>query len=1392
MKMALESVEALLEDAGRRSITDERTRLWLKRLKDAMYAISDMIDEFEADTQISTLPSNHKFSLKKHLAVMLQPCLTFVPKFKLANEMKTMTEHLKDITDQHKDFNLLAGSNASELTVHDERETISSIDIQIFGRNEERDRILAYLSHISITRNCSVLAIYGIGGLGKTTLAQMVYNSSQYKDYSRVWVYVSQTFDLMKIGNSIISQLSKEQLAPYTTMQMVQNTLLGILAGKEILVVLDDLWKVKENDWNKLMAMLRGEGSKLIAIVTTRSEDIAVEVSTNKQPHKLALLENEVCWSIIKKKSDFESKPDKEELKHIGMSIARKCGGVALAAQSLGFVLKNMNIRQWRSMLGSDIWSLSDSEDSNLTNVLASLMLSYSAMSKDLKLCFSYCAIFQKGHQIVKGDLIQQWISLAFIKPTIVKTSWDIGEGWIKQLLGLSFLQDSKSSLAGGVHLEDATLFTMHDLVHDLARSVLFDEIIVAGRDDINGGSCSRYALLNDCSKPLESPKIRALRFMDCGGIEIDGAAFSSAKSLRILDLSECSIQKLPESIGVLKQLRYLNAPKIQDRMIPDSITRLSKLTYLNLHGSSAISSLPESIGDIEGLCYLNLSGCSGIEKLPESLWRLTKLVHLDLSNCSRVRDVSKFLGSFSELKYLNLAGCKNLEELPTVIGNLIELRYLNLSRCVNDMFVKSRLSKVDSFINSISALSNLEHLDLSDTHYVHSIPASFHNLRKLHTLNLSNCQYLKIPDSICAIDSLKILYVNSVSEPPQLGSNAICLPHFVVYAGESSSNLVLLQHTDPVELHITRLENVKSAEEARKIELIGKQSMERLELKWTKDAERSVDDEILLEKLVPPITLNNLEIRGYNSVNFPAWLVDITHYLPNLVTMSMCGLPKCKSLPSMHQLPNLKCLYLIDMASLEEWNTSYSSDHECVFEAMNIYDCPKLRINPLLPRAKKLRISHSDGVLSSWGEYTGASTTSPYPVDTTLHVQQCEVPMHQWRLLQHLPGLTHLEITDCGDLTASPEIIRHLSSLLQLRISECSGLNELHESMELLTNLQSLILYHCSNIASLPHWLGKLISLKKLGIRKCYGLRSLPEGIQQLTNLQELEISRCTALEKWCESEENKMKLTPNQEKACVLPTSLKKLEILSCRGISSLPEGIQQLTNLQELRIYHCPALKEWCELEDNQMNLTPNHERVCALPISLKKLEIVQHIKEELAHIKELPKWLGELTSLQDLEISGFSGPTELHKSMRLLTNLQSLKLSNCTSITSLPQWLGELTSLKKLEINGCDGISSLPDGIKQLTNLQELRVAGCPALKKWCKLKENKAKLAHIKDNMGTRMGAEELPEEAPGSDVGEGGFGFAVSFLSSNRGSSTMPSTSSSTTSYSSTRKWTAR
>ena len=132
----------------------------------------------------------------------------------------------------------------------------------------------------------------------------------------------------------------------------------------------------------------------------------------------------------------------------IGEAIAAKCGGVALAAQSIGPILETMTYNQWKKVRDSDIWkessSSSDPKDKAATRVLASLKLSYTFMPRYLKLCFAYWAIFPKGYRISKSDLIHQWISLSFIGATPTCTAWELGEMYITQLLKLSFLQHSK------------------------------------------------------------------------------------------------------------------------------------------------------------------------------------------------------------------------------------------------------------------------------------------------------------------------------------------------------------------------------------------------------------------------------------------------------------------------------------------------------------------------------------------------------------------------------------------------------------------------------------------------------------------------------------------------------------------------------------------------------------------------------------------------------------------------------------------------------------------------------------------------------------------------------------------------------------------------------------
>lgn len=217
-----------------------------------------------------------------------------------------------------------------------------------------------------------------------------------------------------------------------------------IISGKNILVVLDDIWEDDQLQLQDLKDMLYHVDNNITVLVTTRSERVAERICTNLQPYKILPLTDHMCWDIIKQRSGFDDRDDKEQLMSIGLKIAQKCGGVALAARSLGFTLRSMNFDQWMEVKDNDIWNEPVSNEVSLPNhALASLKLSYSYMDPWLKPCFTYCAIFPKGHKIVKKDIVHQWISLDFIKPTKLLSSMQFSEKNIVQLLGLSFFQHS-------------------------------------------------------------------------------------------------------------------------------------------------------------------------------------------------------------------------------------------------------------------------------------------------------------------------------------------------------------------------------------------------------------------------------------------------------------------------------------------------------------------------------------------------------------------------------------------------------------------------------------------------------------------------------------------------------------------------------------------------------------------------------------------------------------------------------------------------------------------------------------------------------------------------------------------------------------------------------------
>ncbi|XP_034568662.1 uncharacterized protein [Setaria viridis] len=1252
MNSVLEAISAALQDAERRSAKEKLVQLWLKRLKHAALDIADMLEDYQ-DT-------SDRLTAKKPGVLSCLPVA--YKKIVVANRMKSMREELRKINKEFRDFKFSEGGTCTSIEQHDDdRETTSRLPEEpIIGRHREKKEIINILTSGNNNDETVIVSIHGLGGMGKSTLAQLIYNDAQFKKYDhRIWVYVSRDFSLKKIGSSIISLIPIEGgQQNRDTLEAINQCLDNLLRGKKVLIVLDDLWEEKESELGKLRSMLQvgKKGTTIDVIVTTRKEDIAWKVSTCT-PYKLQPLNDYTCWEIIKRYSRFEDQHYQERLEKIGLDIAKKCGGVALAAQALGYMLQSKDLSGWTEINNSDIWN--ESSENN-GGVLPSLKLSYERMQPQLRICFSYCAIFPKGHHIAEDDLIHQWISLGFIKPSK-------GKEYTRQLLGMSFLQVSKLPKTSGDHMER---YTMHDLVHDLATLIMGDELIVSNVASKNNKAHSqkycRYASVikydhaTRLSNVLPS-KVRALHISDSGKLDLSCGAFLFAKWLRILDFSGCSGILFPASIGQLKQLKYLTAPQMQNEVLPEFMTELSKLQYLNLNGSSHISALPESMGKLWGLKYLGLSGCSGISKLPGSFGDLKCMMHLDMSGCSGIRELPNSLGNLTNLHHLDLSKCSGVKEIPESLGGLMHLQYLNLSSC----------HYITRLPEAIGSLVNLQYLNMSQCG-VRELPESFKRLRNILHLDLRECNDIEkgLAGALHGLTALQYLDMSKVRVTENLEEDLLVtmrnltnlkvlkLEDFL-FGRSTNLNFVAtltnLEHLDLRDNGFEHLpEGIGNLKRLRTLNLKScgllkslPESIGNLKRLHTLDLNNCIVLESLPESIGCATGLKSVLLNGcphklidqagsllHYSLTLPLFKVhadDVSaHSNLHVLEGENVGELHIVCLENVRLLEEAQRLNLLTKQNLLTLRLIWTLDASRHLEDKHLLGqlLPPMSLKDLSLQGYSspsfpgwlMAISHHLPNLTSIVLFNLPTCIDLPPLGQLPYLES----LHLW----YLPKVSKIDGGICGGKGAFPQ-------LAKFTVAEMDGLEEWNttclgeDGVEefMFPMLDVLLVQKCPKFRLKPcppkcreftitysdqvissleeiqtsshrcnstptttrlaisstvyeHHSFRLFhhfpALQELEFSWCSNLTSLPEGIQQLSSLQSLELSYFDSISALPEWLSN--------------ISSLKKLVIKACRSIKSLPACIQHLTNLQELVIdrYYNKELQQWCESEENKAKL------------------------------------------------------------------------------------------------------------------------------------------------------------------------------------------------------------
>ncbi|KAK2411115.1 putative disease resistance RPP13 protein [Trifolium repens] len=629
---------------------------WLDMLRNAVFEVVYFFDQINPEA-LQSRPSTSQ--VLKNLS----------SPFKLFNgvtnfEFQKLIERLEFLTSRAwGEFY----SSRSESVLH-ETPTSSILDDEssFYGRDTDVKK----LKHLLLSPDCGdskigIISIVGIEGIGKTTLAKLLYNDPEvYNKFEvRVWAHVSNHFADLIVLETILDDLNENR---NDTGDGVNTIYL------KLLLVLDELRDARSIR-TLLLKILHvvEKGSRII--ITTQDERVALSVETFVSSMQTSLsvnylrpLEIEDSWSLLARHA-FGASNDQQQsnLEEIGKEIAKKCYGSPFAAVALGDILRiKLSLNDWNFVLKSDILVLTGHD------VEPFMKLSYHYLSDPLKRCFAYCSIFPKKFIIEKKLLVQLWIAEG-----LVETSTDqekVGEEYFDVLVSRSLIH--RRSI-----VDEEANFEMHGFVHDFATEVLSSYCINMDEHELhdrvhnlsyNRGIYDSYAKFDKLNGLKGLRTFLALPLQEKLPLcflsnKVVHDLLPTMKQLRVLSLSNYkSITEVPNSIGDLLYLQYLNLSHTKIERLPTETCKLYNLQFLLLAGCRRLIELPEDIGQLVNLRHLDVSD-TALREMPVQIAKLENLQTLSNFVVSKHNHGLKLveLGKFPHLHgKLSMTHCPLLE----------------------------------------------------------------------------------------------------------------------------------------------------------------------------------------------------------------------------------------------------------------------------------------------------------------------------------------------------------------------------------------------------------------------------------------------------------------------------------------------------------------------------------------------------------------------------------------------------------------------------------------------------------------------------------------------------------------------------------------------------------
>ncbi|GKV41808.1 hypothetical protein SLEP1_g49300 [Rubroshorea leprosula] len=1278
-KTLLPKITTVLQHVEENPIANEFMKSYLDDLRDLAYDMEDILEEFVVDARRSELIGEPKARPSKRQR-MISNIKNFFssskakPNQEIISMVNDLSGRLQKIDNEVHNLDLinlaLKFEDKSHKVVAKRLPESSILEDKVLGRDSDKDAILQrLLEDGGSLEQDFVIPIVGMGGLGKTTLARLIYNDKKLegKFDLKAWVCVTDMFDVPKITRTILEHVPRKRVEHVlrercdSDFGLLQEELKGKLSGRKFFLVLDDVWTKEYCQWDVLKRpfMSGAPGSKII--VTTRNKDVGTMVRGDDGVYNLELLQDDACFPLFTwhalGKENFDAHLD---LQDVGEKLVKRCKRLPLALKTLGGVLRGkLHRSEWEDILNSEIWSLSEDR----SGILPTLRLSYNHLPPHLKQCFAYCALFPKDYEFDEKELVLLWMAEGLLQQQShgkKQMEEEIGHQYFQELLSRSLFQQSS-----GVE----SRFVMHDLINDLAVDVAGEIYCNLERDEKLEKArhlsytphlyeISKRFIVLDKLKPLRTFLPLPLRVLKYS-LHFDKVlpGFMPVRGFSYNPNSYLSNRILHDFLPTLNRLRVLSLRSYQISKLPDFFENLKLIRYIDLSGTR-IECIHESVGSLLFLQTLLLSGCEKLTKLPTTIGNLIDLHHLDITSTPSLEEMPSRIGNLKNLVTLpkilvgKASGLMRLSDLKNLSQLRGRLSILNLQNVldVQDAW-EANLDKIhgleqlalgwtaldddrdESILTWLKPHSNLKSLKIFDYG-----GKSFPNwvcdplFLNLSSMELSYCKRCPLLPSLGRLPVLKELIIKGMEAievvGPEFCGGQDCFPSLEILEFENMLNWKEWTSPTGSEGEFCRLYRLAIKNCPK---LLGQlpsnlSSLEELIV------ERC--NAMLLKSMVDLTSLTNLRIGQISELTC----------LPKSFTQSLTALEtlyieNCNDLTCLWEegteieqslLPfNLKHLSLLSCKALQSLpdammmrmdgsSSSNSSMLMLRLEKFEIWGCDSLKFFPRgkLPISLKyLRIVHCKG-LESLPDVDGDNNNS------NLHLEIRNVPcLYSSEGCHQLPAfLKKLRVEDGGERSESfPEkMLQHCTGLQTIDISNCKILKSL-PTFNCVSNLVDLSIYCCEALESLPSTMYQLKSLQRLAMIACPSIELIPEG---------------------------------------GLPPNLTHLQLRLCRNLKGVPNTMYQLTSLQSLTI---PGGSLMMGFGRELQNLT-----------SLQNLRIEQKLPADIV----LP------SSLTSLGIYGQKNLESIPSGFfRNLNSLKYLEILHCRKLRSLPRegfppWLGRL--------------------------------------------------------------------------------------------------------------------